>query len=219
MKVRERMTRDVKTVGMDTSLTDAFKIMKESSIRRLPVMEKGKLVGIVTLSDLNHAAPSSATTLSIHELNYILVKTKIKDILPKKQNLITISSDSYIETAAKVMRQNNVGALPVIDDGKLVGIVTETDMFDALIDILGVTKMHSRIDISAVDRPGSLAEIINIIAKKGVNIINSVVYEQKNHEFKIILRIETTNCDLIVDEINKAGYKVESVIVRPEGEL
>jgi hypothetical protein len=70
-----------------------------------------------------------------------------------------------------------------------------------------------------VDRPGSLAEIINIIAKKGVNIINSVVYEQKNHEFKIILRIETTNCDIIVDEINKAGYKVESVIVRREGEL
>jgi acetoin utilization protein AcuB len=219
MKVKERMTRDVKTVELDTSLTEAFKIMKESNIRRLPVMDKGKLTGIVTLSDLNHAAPSSATTLSIHELNYILAKTKIKDIIPKKQKLITIGPDNYIETAAKIMRANNVGALPVIDNGQLVGIVTETNMFDALIDILGVTKTHARIDICAADRPGSLAEIINIIASKGINIINSVVYEEKEKVYKIILRIEEINCDHIVEEIKKAGYNVESVIVKREGEL
>lgn len=219
MKVRERMTTEVKTVQLDTSLTEAFRIMKESNIRRLPVLDKGKLVGIVTLSDLNHAAPSSATTLSIHELNYILAKTKIKDILPKKQNLVTISPESYIETAARVMRENNVGALPVLEKDELVGIVTETNMFDALIDILGVTKAHSRIDLYAIDRPGTLAEIINIIAKRGVNIINSVVYEEKNHEYKIILRIEEVNCDEIVAELKSMGYKIESVLTRAEGEL
>ncbi|MDD3853365.1 MAG: CBS domain-containing protein, partial [Syntrophomonadaceae bacterium] len=91
MKVKDRMSTNVMTVQMDSSLTEAFRIMKENDIRRLPVMDKDNLMGIITLSDLNRAAPSSATSLSIHELNYLLAKTKIKDILPKKQQLLTIS--------------------------------------------------------------------------------------------------------------------------------
>jgi CBS domain-containing protein len=136
MKVKDRMTVDVKTVGPDTSITEAFRIMKENNIRRLPVIKDQELIGIVTLSDLNQASPSAATSLSIHELNYILAKTKIKDILPRNQQVITIKSNNYIETAAKIMRQHRISGLPVIDEGQLVGIVTETDIFDALIDIL-----------------------------------------------------------------------------------
>lgn len=220
MRVRDRMNTDVKTVTLDSSITEAFRIMKENSIRRLPVMDKGILVGIVTLSDLNQASPSSATTLSIHELNYILAKTKIKDILPKKQNLVTIGPDNFIETAAKLMRQNNVSGVPVLDNDKLVGIVTETDMFDALIDIIGVNQPHSRIDIYAVDRPGSLAEITQIIAKRGINILNTVVYyEKKTKRYKIILRMEEVNCDDIVEEIKSKGYEIDSVLIRNEDEI
>jgi acetoin utilization protein AcuB len=148
MKVKDRMTVDVKTVGPDTSITEAFRIMKENNIRRLPVIKDQELIGIVTLSDLNQASPSAATSLSIHELNYILAKTKIKDILPRNQQVITIKSNNYIETAAKIMRQHRISGLPVIDEGQLVGIVTETDIFDALIDILGVKQPHSRIDLN-----------------------------------------------------------------------
>ena len=101
MKVKDRMSTEVKVVQLDTSLNEAFRLMKESNIRRLPVQDKGKLVGITTLSDLNQAAPSSATSLSVHELNYLLAKTKIKDILPKKQTVFTVTPDTYIETAAK----------------------------------------------------------------------------------------------------------------------
>lgn len=215
MKVKDRMTTDVKTVNMDTSVTEAFRLMKENNIRRLPVMEKGKVVGIVTLTDLNQASPSSATSLSIHELNYLLAKTKIKDILPKKQSLLTIGSENYIETAAKIMRQNTISGLPVVNKGELVGIVTETDIFDALIDILGVKQAHSRIDFYIQDRPGTLAEIAGMIAEKGINILNSVVYYDKRKDrYKMILRIEELNYQPVVEELKKRGYEIESVITR-----
>jgi len=219
MKVMDRMTTDVKTVELNGSVTEAFRLMKDNNIRRLPVMDKGKLVGIVTLADLNQASPSTATSLSIHELNYILAKTRIKDILPKKQQVLTVEPDNYIETAAKKMRQNMVSGLPVLENGKLVGIVTETDIFDALIDILGVKKAHTRIDFFAKDRPGSLAEVTGLIAAKGINIINTVVYyDEKRDKFKVILRIEELNYQPVVDELISRGYEIESVIARETGD-
>ncbi|MGR6837291.1 CBS and ACT domain-containing protein [Syntrophomonas erecta] len=217
MKVKERMTTNVITVTLATSLTEAFRLMKENSIRRLPVMDKGNLVGIVTLSDLNQASPSSATSLSIHELNYILAKTIIKDILPKKQSVVTIGPDNYIETAAKVMRKNTVSGLPVMNNNELVGMITETDIFDAFIDILGVNNPHSRLDvIFPSDRPGALGQLTGLIGKIGINILNAVVYyDKKKDKYKAILRIETLKCDPVLEELRKNGYEIESVIVAP----
>lgn len=219
MKVKERMVGDVITVDLDSSLNDAFILLKENNIRRLPVKSKGKVIGIVTISDLNRAAPSAATSLSIHEINYLLMKTKIKDILPKKQKLISIKPDTYIETAAKIMRLNNISSLPVIDEkGNLAGIVTETDIFDALIDILGVKRVHSRIDFYSIERQGTLAEIAGMIAAKGKNILNTVVYfDEKKALYKLVFRLEELEVDDVVQELKKRGYEVESVIVREEG--
>ncbi len=220
MKVKERMNRQVITIDQDESLTEAFQLLKENNIRRLPVMHKNKVVGIVTLSDLNKAAPSAATSLSIHEINYLLMKTKIKNILPKDQKVISIRPDSYIETAAKFMRENKVSGLPVIDDkGKLVGIVTETDIFDAMIDILGVKRTHSRIDFYVKERPGTLAEIVNMIAEKGKNILNTVAYyDAKRDMYKLIFRLEELEVDDIVKELRDRCYEVESVIIRQEND-
>lgn len=214
MKVKDRMTVDVKTVGPDTSITEAFRIMKENNIRRLPVIKDQELIGIVTLSDLNQASPSAATSLSIHELNYILAKTKIKDILPRNQQVITIKSNNYIETAAKIMRQHRISGLPVIDEGQLVGIVTETDIFDALIDILGVKQPHSRIDLYVPSGPGSLAEITGIIAARGINIINTVVYyDEKKFRYKTIIRIEELNGMEIAEELKKKATKFNPLLL------
>jgi len=217
MKVKERMSLKVVTVHKDTSISEAFSLMKENNIRRLPVMDKGAVVGIVTLSDLNQAAPSTATSLSIHELNYLLAKTKIKDILPKKQEVITISPDTYIEMAAKKMRIHRVSGLPVIDGGRLVGIVTETDIFDAFIDILGVRKKHSRIDLYVDDRPGTIAKITGIIAAEGKNILNTVAYyDGQRDKYKMIIRVEELDCDDVVQKLKENGYEVESVVESPE---
>lgn len=220
MKVGERMTTNVKTVSMETNINEAFSMMKDHNIRRLPVLEKGRVVGIVTLSDLNRAAPSSATSLSIHELNYLLAKTTIKDILPKKQQVITTGPENYIETAAKLMRRYRISGLPVLEQDKLVGIVTETDIFDAFIDILGVKKTHSRIDLYTADRPGTIAAITGIIAAQGKNILNTVVYfDDKKGKYKMIVRLEELDCQDVVAALKDLGYEVESVIISPESAM
>ncbi|MGE5391490.1 MAG: CBS and ACT domain-containing protein [Deltaproteobacteria bacterium] len=219
MKVKDRMNSNVKTVDLESGINDAFVIMKENNIRRLPVMNQGKVVGIVTLSDLNRAAPSFATSLSIYELNYLLARIKIRDVMPKEQKLLTIQSDTYIETAARIMRDNKVSGLPVVDDGKLVGIITETDLFDALIDILGVHNAHSRIDFIVKDRPGPIAEVTGMIAARGINITNIVVYfDEKKAQYKVILRMEELNYQPVVDEMIARGYEIESIQIRDGSE-
>lgn len=219
MKVKDRMSTAVKTATMDTSLMEALRMMEEYRIRRLPIMDKTKLVGIVTLSDLNRAAPSAVTALSVHEMNYLLDKTKLRDIVPKKQQVITISGENYIETAAKRMRAHNVSGLPVVDDGQLVGIVTETDIFDALINVLGVYQAHSRLDLFVPDGKGRLAEITGIIAARGINILNAVAYYDEGKDlYKIIIRIEDLDTRELVQELTSHGYQVESVLVVDENE-
>ena len=211
MKVKDRMTTTVITVEMETSMTEAFRLMKENDIRRLPVLEKGKVAGIITLTDLNQASPSSATSLSIHELNYLLAKTKIKDIIPKKQKLITVSPEAYIETAAKLMRQNTVSGLPVTENDKLVGIITESDIFDAFIDLLGFRDNGSRITVEAKDSPGSMAEIADIFKSFGVNITHIAVYGGEGVR-DIVIRtaaVETSGLEKMLEE---RGYKIKHVL-------
>lgn len=219
MKVKNRMSENPHTVTLDTSIHEAMSMMKNNSIRRLPIVDNNRVVGIVTVSDLNRASPSSATTLSKHELKYLLARTKIRDILTKTQQVITIGPENYIETAARIMRENKVSGLPVIDEsGQLVGIITETDIFDALIDVLGVTRVHSRIDFYTVDRPGTVAEITTMIAEKGKNIINLVAfYDKKRDMYKMVIRLEELDCQDVVDALKERSLEVESVIIKQEG--
>lgn len=217
MKVKDRMSTNVVTISLDGSINEAFRLMKERNIRRLPVMEKERLVGIITLSDLNKAAPSQATTLSIFELNYLLAKTRVKDIFSPEKELHTVGPEDYIEVAAKLMLDQQVSGLPVVDDGRLVGIITETDLFRALIDILGVKRPHTRIDALIADGPGGLAEITGIMAARGINIINTVMYyEPALDKYKIQLRIEELDFGPVVEELKAKNYTIESVIASPQ---
>jgi acetoin utilization protein AcuB len=128
--VRDWMTRNPITVDPRTTLPEAHKIMKDRRIRRLPVVDRGHLVGIVTLGDVREAEPSDATTLSIFELHYLLAKLTIGEIMTREP--LTITSDASIREAAKLMLHHKIGGLPVMDDGKLVGIITESDIFRVL---------------------------------------------------------------------------------------
>jgi acetoin utilization protein AcuB len=213
------MSKNVVTISLDGSINEAFRLMKEKNIRRLPVMDKERLAGIITLSDLNKAAPSQATTLSIFELNYLLAKTRVKDVFSPEKELHTVSPEDYIEVAAKLMLAQQVSGLPVVDDGRLVGIVTETDLFRALIDILGVKRPHTRIDALIADGPGGLAEITGIMAVRGINIINTVMYyEPALDKYKIQLRIEELDYEPVVEELKAKNYEIESVIASPESD-
>jgi len=142
MLVRMRMTKNPISVSPDTSILEAWKIMQNSQIRRLLVMDKGKLVGIVTERDLRSVSPSQATSLSIFEINYLLEKLKVKDAMTP--NPITVDADAPIEEAALIMRDNKISALPVIENGEVVGIITESDVFRAFIEMLGDGKKGLR---------------------------------------------------------------------------
>ena len=124
--VRSWMTEKVITITPQTTLPEAQRIMLEYKIRRLPVVKSGKLVGIVTLGDIREAKPSDATTLSISELNYLMDRLTAKDFMTP--NLITITPDATIAEAARLMVEHKIGGLPVVENGKLVGIITETDL-------------------------------------------------------------------------------------------
>jgi CBS domain-containing protein len=129
--VRNWMTPDPITITPDTSMPEARRIMLEKKIRRLPVVHDGKLVGIVTFGDIREAQPSDATTLSVFEMNYLLDRLKAKDFMT--EDPITVSPEAAIGEAARLMLDNKVGGLPVVDDGALVGIITETDLCRLLI--------------------------------------------------------------------------------------
>lgn len=215
MKVRDRMSPNPIVISPDTSVVEAFQLMRDKGIRRLPVMDKGKLVGIVTLQELYEVLPSPATTLSVHEANYLLAKTKIKDIMPKNMKMITIEPDANLERAAALMRENKIGGIPVVENGHLVGIITETDIFDAFVDILAVKKQGARIDLEVEDRVGVVAQITSMVARRGINIENIVLIPKKNtNRYELILRLGTTDIKDLVDELKREGFEVVETLIK-----
>lgn len=170
MLVGERMSHPVITIHPDTPMQDALRIMGQEQIRRLPVVNKrGQLVGIVSEMDLMHASPSDATTLSIWELNYLLSKIQINEIMTKKVH--TVSTDTPLEEAARIMCDNKIGGVPVVKDGEVVGIITETDLFKIFLEMLGARDSGVRVAVLVPNVPGELAQLTKSVFDLGGNII------------------------------------------------
>lgn len=168
MFVYDWMTKKVFTVGPDDCISDALKLMKEKKIRHLPVVKGDTLKGIISDRDIKEFTPSSATTLDVYELHYLLAKTRIKEIMQDK--VFTTSSDTPIEEAALVLYDEGIGCLPVVDKGKLVGIISDKDIFRALIDITGVRHGGFRLSVTIEDRSGSIKEIADMIRRYGFTL-------------------------------------------------
>ncbi|WP_304225770.1 CBS and ACT domain-containing protein [Gracilinema caldarium] len=176
MNVGQRMTKNPVTVTPDVSVPDAQAIMRREKIRRLPVLDKqGKLVGIVTSSDLIHASPSPATSLDMYELHYLLSKLKVEAVMTK--NVLTVSEDLPIEEAARIMADNNISGLPVMRSNILVGIITESDLFKLFIELFGARHSGVRLTVLLPERKGELADVAGAIAKIGGNIISLATFE------------------------------------------
>jgi acetoin utilization protein AcuB len=202
------MTKNPITVNSETLVLDAQKIMKENNIRRLPVVDKGNLVGIVTQHDLLQASPSPATSLSIHELNYLLAKMKVKEIM--KKSPMTLSPDTPFEEALKIGQDKKIGSFPVVENGKLVGIATESDIVRFLTHALGIREEGSRVTIEGLGgKLGDLEKII-AIANQHQTIILSMISLQRpeKKDWMIVLRLKTTDPDPIVRDFKKAGFNV-----------
>lgn len=170
MLVRERMSHPVITIHPDIALLDALNLMHKEQVRRLPVVDKrGKLVGIVSEGDLLHAGPSSATTFSVYELNYLLSKITVERLMTKE--VLTVDENTPLEEAARLMADNKIGGVPVVRDDEVVGIITETDLFKVFLELLGARESGVRLAVLVPNIPGELAMVTKAIFVAGGNIL------------------------------------------------
>ena len=184
MFVGERMSRPVISVSPDDPINEVLAMFRNEYIRRAPVMKDGKLVGIVSERDLLNASPSSATTLSVWELNYLISKVTIKNVMTKK--VITVDADTPIEEAAKIMADKKIGGLPVVSAGKVVGMITETDLFKILLELMGARQKATRVTVTVPDRPGELAKITKAIATNGGDFISFGIFSGPDTDSRVV---------------------------------
>jgi acetoin utilization protein AcuB len=182
--------------------------MKENNIRRLPIVDKGKLVGMVTKHDLLEASPSPATSLSVFELNYLLAKMKVKEIM--KKNPVTITPDTPFEEALRLGQEKKIGSFPVVDKGKLVGITTESDIIRFVTRVLGIKEEGSRITIEGLGgKFGDLEKIVSVANQHHTVILSMMSLPRpENKDWMIVLRLKTNDPDPIVKDFKKAGFNV-----------
>ncbi|MGQ9628020.1 MAG: CBS and ACT domain-containing protein [Anaerolineae bacterium] len=186
MLVYERMSKHPLTISEDTPISDALKRMRDEKVRRFPVLnKKGEMVGIVSEKDLLYASPSPATSLSVHELHYLLSKVTVKEVMTKE--VITVSEDCPIEEAARIMVDNKIGGLPVVrEDGQLVGIITETDIFKIMLELMGAREQGLRLTLLIPEKKGALAELTQAISKQGGNIVSLGTFLGENITNRLI---------------------------------
>ena len=213
MYVRDEMTKDLITINANEVISKAAEIMSEKGLHRLPVIRNGQLVGLVTKGRIT-SSTNGATSLSIFELNYLLNRTTVDTVMIKAKDLITITSDKLMEDAADMMLKYDIGCLPVVDDGKLVGILTQNDLFKAFLDILGYYRTGSRIDVNVPDTLGILGKVSKVFVANEANITNFTVYRHEDETANLILRSEITDTENLVKDLNEAGFKVNSVMKR-----
>jgi acetoin utilization protein AcuB len=209
MLIRDIMTTNVVTIPSSTSISDAKRIMEAHRFQRLPVVDKGKLVGIVTARRLESVSPSKATSLTVWELTYLLNTTPVREIMEK--NVITVTPDMTNEEAVAFAQSQKVGTLVVVEDGHVVGIVTTNDFFYKIINpVLGLGDPGSRIEIAGAGSSGkALEEIISTINKLGLEIITLHIEALPDKAEKdLCVHIDSDDVGRLVDELKTRGYKV-----------
>ena len=210
MYVKDNMVPSPIVIGPNQSVSEAIDLMSENNLHRLPVVDGvGKLVGLVTEGLIASNTPNNTSTLSVFELNYLLNKLTIGEIMIK--DVVTIGKEALLEEAAMLMRKNDIGCLPVVDEeGTLEGIITHNDIFTAFIDLLGYNHNGMRYVISIKeDRPGVIQDIAKVIAENDISISNIAVYKgTRGIEIAVIIY----GYKDIADKLEEAGYDVTSVI-------
>lgn len=210
MFVSKRMTPNPITVPSTMTIADAANLMKGNKFRRLPVVDDGKLVGIVTDRDLREVSPSPATTLSVFELNYLLAKMKVKEIMAT--NVITINEDSTIEEAALLMYTHKIGGLVVTSaSGAIAGVITETDIFKCFVDVMGLTEGRVRLTLEFEDKVGIMYEIAGVFKDLGINILSMATYSTAGGRAEMVIRADAAEADELCRRLEEIGYPVSHV--------
>ena len=195
------------TVTADTKVDEVAHLMKKHNFRRLPVVDDGKLVGFLSDSDLMRVAPSPATTLSRYEINSLLAKICVRDIM--KKDVVSVNVGATIEEAALIMYKNKIGGMPVVSNmGAVVGVITETDIFKTFVDVMGLADGKTRITLEVTDKIGVVKDIAEIFGQAGVSIDSLITCKKEDNKYEIVIRGDITNIDDIKAKLEAKGYKV-----------
>jgi acetoin utilization protein AcuB len=208
MYVRDVMATNIVTIPSTTSIADAKRIMEAHRVHRLPVVDKGKLVGIVTGRRLESVSPSQLTSLTVWELNYVLEKTIVMKIM--ERDVITVSPDMTVEESVALTQAHKVGAAVVVEDGRVEGIVTTTDLFCKIINpILGLGEPGTRIEITGGGETKAMVEIVSNIDKLGLEITTLHIEQLPEAEKKdICIHVNSEKVDNLITELKGKGYKI-----------
>ena len=209
MFVGKKMSRDLITVAPETSILKAKNLLKEKSIDQLPVVDGKKLVGIITDRDIRDNSPSPATTLSVHELNYLLSEIKVEKVMTKK--VFTTTPGTTIEEAARVINEKHVNSLPVVVADELVGLITTCDLLNILLEFMGVHSTPScRIELKLPSNAGEIAQVESVINGMGLKIVSiiSSIDEDDSGFQSTLIRVETDKRDELRKALQNAGYTV-----------
>ncbi|WP_283679229.1 CBS domain-containing protein [Lentilactobacillus sp. Marseille-Q4993] len=204
MSVEDFMTKKVMTVVPDTKVNIAINTMSDNNIHRLPVIDNGKLVGIVTQRDIEKASPSEATSLSIYEYNYLLNKMTVSDVMAK--DVVTINSNQFLEDAIYQMRTHQIGVLPVMDGDTVVGIITNNDILDAFLDVTDYKEDATVVQVFIEkDRTGVIYEVGKIMADNNFNIQTMMVTHQGGTRV-IEIHVDGEDGVSVAEKLQAAGF-------------
>ena len=212
MLVYERMTRHPITVSPDTPVAEALQMMREHNVRRFPVIDKKttRLVGIVTEKELLYASPSPVTSLSIHEIHYLMSKITVDEVMTTE--LVTVAEDTAIEEAALLMVDNKVGALPVMRGQQLVGIITETDLFKTFIELFSAREQGVRLTVLVPEVKGELAAVTQAISEIGGNIISLGTFLGEDMTNRLLtIKVAEVDQEVLLSKMQGLGAKVVDV--------
>jgi acetoin utilization protein AcuB len=217
MLVKDWMSKDPITINDDTSMMKAIHLMKQNRFRRLPVLHEGRLVGIVSDRDLKEASPSKATTLDVHELYYLLAELHVKDIMTRDP--VTVSPESTVEHAAQLMLENTISGLPVVDDqGKVVGILTQSDVFRAFMHITGILQGGVQFALRLEDSAGLIKEVVDLLREKGarfVSLLTSYTSPQEGYR-DVYIRVKNLTPEALETAKKELAARHELLYVREE---
>ena len=218
MLIKDWMTKDPVTITDDTSMIKAIHIMKERRFRRIPVVTAGKLVGMVTDRDLKEASPSKATTLDVHELYYLLAELQVKEIMSR--NPVSVSAEDTVEHAAQIMLEHTISGLPVVDqDGKVAGIITQSDVFRAFMHITGVLQGGVQFALRLEDRPGLIKEVVDLLRARGarfVSLLSSYATAQEGFR-DVYIRVKNLPPEAVAAAQQELASRYQLLYVIPEG--
>ena len=207
MAVKDFMTRKVVYISPDTTIAHAADIMRDQKLHRLPVIENDKLVGLVTEGTIAEASPSKATSLSIYEMNYLLNKPQVKDVMI--HDVVTISQYASLEDATYLMLKNKIGILPVVDNEQVYGIITDRDIFKAFLEVSGYGEKGVRMRFVTEDEVGVLSHIIALLVEENLNISNTVNIPRKDG--KVVIEVQIDG-DIDLDSL-KAKFEAHNIKV------